>query len=119
MRRAAGRLKRAEEYGDCLTSPDGHYETWESWRRGRLTLALPALAPVIAATEYETWPRGRIVFDRTADRFVIYADRQLLTPPALTHIRTHFRLPAAQTVARTDPHYRNARRIAPIRDGTP
>ena len=27
-------LADAEPYGDCLTSPAGHYETWAAWRRG-------------------------------------------------------------------------------------
>ena len=104
-------LTAAEEYGDCLTSPAGHYETWQAWRRGQPKPPLPALASIIAADEYEHWPRGRIVLDRPAAKFILYADRQLLTAPRLAQIRTHFRLPRAQTIARTDPHYRSTRLI--------
>jgi hypothetical protein len=28
-------LADAEPYGDCLGCPDGHYEVWQTWRRGR------------------------------------------------------------------------------------
>jgi hypothetical protein len=59
-------LDQAEPYGDCLTYSPGHYKTWAQWRRDR-TLD-PACAP---------WPRGRIVFDRSRDLFVLYADRKL------------------------------------------
>jgi hypothetical protein len=27
-------LADAEEYGDCLTCPHGHYDLWEGWRTG-------------------------------------------------------------------------------------
>jgi hypothetical protein len=97
-------LAAGEEYGDCLTSPAGHHKTWEDWRRGQPKPPLSALAPVIVSDEYEDWPRGRIVYERTADRFVIYADRQLLTAERLVQIRAHFHLPAAHTVGCTDAH---------------
>jgi hypothetical protein len=35
---------------------------------------------IVQSYEYEVWPRGRIVFDRARDPFVLYADRKLLTP---------------------------------------
>jgi len=100
-------LAAADEYGDCLTSSAEHYKTWESWRRGRPVPPVPALAPIIAAHEYEQWPRGRVVYERPANRFVIYADQQLLGPQRLAQIRTLFHLPPQQTIVRTDLHYRS------------
>jgi hypothetical protein len=71
-------LDQAEPYGDCLTYSPGHYEAWAHWRRDRtVDSALRALA---RSYEYEDWPRGRIVFDRARDLFIIYADRKLMTP---------------------------------------
>jgi hypothetical protein len=70
-------LDRAEPYGDCLTCGPGHYETWAQWRRDRTVD--PALRAIARSDEYEDWPRGRIVFDRARDQFIIYADRKLLT----------------------------------------
>lgn len=106
-------LADGEAYGDCITSPAAHYDTWQGWRRGQPKPPLALLAPIIARDEYETWPRGRIVYEQTPDRFVVYADRQLLTPAWLAQITTHFRLPPDRTIPRSDLHYRNARTIGP------
>lgn len=74
-------LSDAESYGDCLTHPVGHYEL-----RERLQ-ALPFLAlkkrglPVeIKSTEYEHYPRGRVVYEKPSETFVIYADARLQVP---------------------------------------
>jgi hypothetical protein len=71
-------LDQAEPYGNCLTYGPGHYETWAPWRRDRTMN--PARRALVRSYEYEDWPRGRIVFDRSRDLFVLYADRKLLTP---------------------------------------
>ncbi len=104
-------MAAADAYGDRLTSPAERYQTWEGWRRGRPKLPLAELASLIVRDEYETWPRGRIVYDRPAGTFVIYADRQLLHPPHLDQIRTRFHLPPEQTVALTDLHYRSVHSV--------
>ena len=57
--------------------------------------------------EYEDWPRGRIVFDRSRDLFIIYADRKLLTPATIARIETHFHLPAERTEVQSDWHYQS------------
>ena len=85
-------LDQAEAYGDCLTYGPGHYETWDHWRRSRAVG--PALCATVLFYEYEDWPRGRIVFDRSRDLFIVYADRKLLTPATIARIETHFHLPA-------------------------
>ena len=54
-------LSEAERYGEFLTHPRGHYDVWEAWRqlgpRGLTKLKLPKL---IAWTEYEALPRGKV-----------------------------------------------------------
>jgi hypothetical protein len=84
-------LDQAEPYGDCLTYGPGHYETWTQWRRDGTVD--PALRTIIRSYDYEDWPRGRIVFDRSRNRFIIYADRKLLTPAMIARIETQFHLP--------------------------
>ena len=103
----------AEPYGDCLTFPDGHAEVWEAWRRRDLPLPAPVPRSIFAGTEYDDWPRGRVVYERPVRRFVVYADRQLLTAPRLARVRAAFALPAEGTVARGDPHYSRAARLPP------
>src|ERR1700682_6243958 len=88
-------LDQAEPYGDCLTYGPGHYETWAHWRRD--WTVDPALRALVRSYEYEDWPRGRIVFDRSRDLFVLYADRKLTTPATIARIATQFRLPGERT----------------------
>ncbi|OYV40913.1 MAG: hypothetical protein B7Z80_03295 [Rhodospirillales bacterium 20-64-7] len=103
-------LEAAEPYGDCLTCPLSHYDAWEGTKRGK-----PLLAPLdatvkrlIAASEYEDWPRGRVVYDGAAQKFIVYADRQIFQHA--TMVRAHFCLPQ-DAPFRTDPHYRNSKRL--------
>jgi hypothetical protein len=98
-------LDQAEPYGDCLTFSPGHYETWAHWRRDRS--AEPALRAIVRSYEYEDWPRGRIVFDRARDLFVLYADRKLLTTAMIARLKTQFHLPAERTEVQSDLHYQS------------
>ena len=98
-------LDQAEAYGACLTYGPGHYEIWAQWRRDRTVD--PALRALVRSHEYEDWPRGRIVFDRSRDQFILYADRKLLTPAMIARIETQFHLPAERTEIQTDLHYQS------------
>jgi hypothetical protein len=68
-----------------------------------LDTAAPALRALVRSYEYEAWPRGRIVFDRARDLFVLYADRKLLTPATIARIATQFHLPKERTEVQGDP----------------
>jgi hypothetical protein len=98
-------LDQAEPYGDCLTYGPGHYETWDHWRRDKTVN--PALRAIVRSYEYEDWPRGRIVFDRARDLFVLYADRKLMVPEMIARIETQFHLPADRTEIQSDFHARS------------
>ncbi len=102
---AACPLDQAEPYGDCMTYGPGHYETWAKWRRDKAVD--PALRALVRSHEYEAWPRGRIVFDRARDLFVLYADRKLLTPATIARLKTQFHLPAERTEVQSDFHYQS------------
>ena len=109
-------LDQAEPYGDCLTYGPGHYETWAQWRRDRTTK--PALRAIVRSYEYEDWPRGRIVFDRSRDLFVLYADRKLLTPAMIGCIQTQFHLPGDRTEVTSDIHYQSTETPNVLRSAT-
>jgi hypothetical protein len=98
-------LDQAEPYGDCLTYGAGHYETWTHWRRDRTVD--PALRAIVRSNEYEDWPRGRIVFDRARDLFILYADRKLLTSATIARIKAQFHLPEDRTKVQSDWHYQS------------
>ena len=57
--------------------------------------------------EYEDWPRGRIVFDRVRDLFILYADRKLPIPGTIARIETQFHLPEDRTEVQSDFHYQS------------
>ena len=100
-------LAEAEPYGDFLTHPGGHHDVWEGWRRlGPAGLARRGLPSLIAWHEYEHFPRGRVVFDTTTRRFILYADRKLQAPCVLHEVLRVFGLDPAWCLVRPDPHYR-------------
>ncbi len=100
-------LAEAERYGNFLTHPGGHYDVWERWRRLGLTgLARRSLPAAIVWHEYEHFPRGRVVFDTTTDRFTLYADRKLQAPATLPRVLHVFGLDSTRCAVRSDPHYR-------------
>ncbi len=98
-------LDQAEAYGDCLTYGPGHYETWAQWRRDRTVD--PALRAIVRSYEYEDWPRRRIVFDRSRNLFILYADRELMAPAMIARVKAQFHLPEEHTVVESDLHYQS------------
>ena len=107
-------ISESEPYGDMLTCPHGHYEVWEQWRKDARN-DRSALAFLIATDEYEEWPRGRIVYSSPHDRFVLYADAQILSRPdllAIIHERFGLRADRTQmTQPKRDSHYVSTRRL--------
>ena len=100
-------LAEAEPYGDCLTHANGHYELWEQWQaKGSAGLRALGYPTKIMSSEYEAWPRGRVVFENLGKLFVIYADRRLQAASTITAIVDAFGLAEAKYLVRSDPHYR-------------
>ena len=62
-------LSEAEPYGDHLTHPRGHIDVWEQWRLS---------GKVPAESEYEEFPRGRVMYNAKTRRFMLLADRCIL-----------------------------------------
>ena len=91
-----------------LSDPPGRpLRAWEQWHRlGGPRLAALGLPAQIASSEYDEWPRGRIVYEQPARRFVIYADRRLQAPDLIAAVRTAFGLTGAEAAVKSDLHYR-------------
>jgi hypothetical protein len=96
---------RSPPLPNCLTYGPGHYETWARWRGDRTVE--PTLRALVRSYEYEDWPRGRIVFDRPRDLFILYADRKFLTPEMIARIQAQFHLPEDCTDVKSDLHYQS------------
>ena len=100
-------LDTAEPYGDCLTHAAGHYERWQEWQLlGAPSLRALGFPEAIATTEYDDWPRGRIVYEFVLRHFVLYADRRLQKPEIIAALKEAFGLGDVEVVVRSDAHYR-------------
>ena len=100
-------LDEAERYGDCITHAAGHYERWQEWQAlGIAGLTSNGYPGSILSSEYDQWPRGRIVYETPTRRFVLFADRRLQKPGIIDALRAAFGLNQAGVIVRSDAHYR-------------
>jgi hypothetical protein len=107
-------LNGAEPYGRVLTCAHGHYEVWEQLRNATRPVQA-RFASLIATSEYEERPRGRVVYDPGCESFILYADPQILQRPGVVRaIRETFGLPADRTGSKGDAHYRSSRKLGNI-----
>jgi hypothetical protein len=105
-------LERAEPYGDMLTVDTGHFEYWSILaRRGVQALRGAGLPTAPVWSEYEEWPRGRVLYDRLARCFVIRADLQLHQPAFVRLVADRFGIGALSPLVLSDDHYRSVRRV--------
>ena len=100
-------IGRADAYGDCLTYDGGHSDHWDAWNdAGPTWLKEHQLPATICATEYDQHPRGRAIFDKTLNAFVIYADRRLHSASTIRRIVEEFGLQEEMVQVKSDLHYR-------------
>ncbi len=93
-------LSEAEAYDKHLNHPRSHIKVWEQLQR---------LGQAPRESEYEEYPRGRVVFDTPLTEFTLYADKCILDRKDLiAQIRDTFHLPKS-TKTGTDAHYRCSR----------
>lgn len=107
-------IAEASDYAGLKTHDRGHYEYWSSLARlGPRGLRLQGLPRVIATAEYETYPRGRIVYDPSRAHFTIYADRQLHKPTYIAWITALFDIPDGGYSVEGDQHYARSLPVGP------
>jgi hypothetical protein len=91
-------LDEAEPYGDHLTHSRSHIDVWEQWRLS---------AKVPRESEYEEFPRGRVMYNTKTQRFTLLADRCILRDKdVVSRIISELHLPGENTDKGTDEHYR-------------
>jgi hypothetical protein len=105
-------LAQAEQYGDFLTCPHGHYDVWERWRASSPT---GRIAAIVRDYKYEEWPRGRVVFNSIQGQFIVYADRQI-SQDELQRVLEYFGIPTGRVVSMRDGHYQSTRSLHTDRD---
>jgi hypothetical protein len=101
-------LGEAEPYGDHLTHPRSHIDVWEHWRLS---------GKVPGESEYEEYPRGRVLYNTKTQRFALLADRCILRDKSMVKkIMSELNLPGENTDKGTDAHYRCSACL-PVREG--
>jgi hypothetical protein len=90
-------LNEAESYGNHLGHPRSHIDVWKRYQQiGKAPLD----------SEYEEFPRGRVVYDTKTSRFTLLADACILKEKGLVaHIKKEMRL-SRNTKVGKDSHYR-------------
>lgn len=85
-----------------------HHARWQEWQALGGARRAAGYPDRIASTEYDQWPRGRIVYETPTHHFVIYADRRLQKPDIIDALKTAFGLTESELIVRirSDSHYR-------------
>jgi hypothetical protein len=90
-------LDQAEPYGEHLTHPRSHIDVWQQFQR---------LGKVPPESEYEEYPRGRVMHYPASGEFTVLADKCILARKDLiAEITKALHLPK-KTKLGGDPHYR-------------
>jgi hypothetical protein len=90
-------VTEAEPYGVCLNFPTSHIDRWAQ---------LQFAGKVSREAEYEEFPRGRAIYNRQHDEYLLLMDRCILKQPRFVHkIIRELHLPREKTKTGTDAHY--------------
>ena len=93
-------LAKAEAYGEHMIFSSSHLNYWAELQRA---------GTVSRETEYEEYPRGRVIYNTKAHKFTLMADKCIIKNKRLvTRIMSTLRLPKNTKVV-TDSHYRCAK----------
>lgn len=88
---------QGEEYGDFVNGKSDHCSYWMTIQRSN---------PAAAMYEYDQVPRGRVVYSKKDDKFIIYgSERFVRNDVQRGMVVTSFKLPLEKTVFRADEHY--------------
>lgn len=104
-------LIQGELYGDAITWGE-HYNFWQGLRSKKLP---HTWTQVPVWSEYDEWPRGRVIYQTKKEQFIVYADQKLLTETARQAIMKAFSLPTPDTYYYPDNHYKSVRIIPDLK----
>ena len=82
-----------------VDSPDTHIYVWESDPEFRLPFS------ELRELEYQSVPRGRVIFFKNQLVFKIYMDKTLFSEANKKHILEYFDLAESKVIWETDSHY--------------
>jgi hypothetical protein len=89
-------LGDGESYGDAINGPINHVTQWQVFQK---------LNPELRSLEYQSVPRGRVLFMKPTGEFHVYLDRVLDTQRNRKALLQAFELPKSSTRFLRDAHY--------------
>jgi hypothetical protein len=90
-------LNDAEQCGEFKNYEEDHIHLWKFLQRNGI---------VPPDSEYEDYPRGRVVYNTKTGSFMLFADRCILKDePMVEHLLDELHLPST-TKTESDPHYK-------------
>ena len=91
-------MRHGEEYGDFVN----YSSHWDLWR------AAQKAYPVLKDIEYDTFPRGRVVYNKNTHKYIIYMDPVLNNEIDIDLITDRFNLRSGSyLVDDKDEHYQS------------
>ena len=97
--KAIDTLKGQDAGIGLIDSPDQHSDIWENNKNFQSTF------PALIGMDYQDIPRGRIIFHKNKDYYIIYLDQTLINKPTKQLIRDFFNLQDQRCLWQTDFHY--------------
>lgn len=92
----------------------GHQEFWSNLACvGAKGLRRQGLPRSIAGATFDAYPRGRIEYDLSRERFVIYADRRIQDWTYTQYVVAFFGLPDGNFTVETDQRYTSDQPLGP------
>ena len=86
-------LDKADSYGDFLVSPFSHDSAWNNhFKKG-------------TDVDFDYYPRGRLIYSRSKNEYIIYIDKCLDSPEIIVDIRQSFQLDNVKCTVSFDEHY--------------
>ena len=88
---------------DSLGRVDTAFSHLTEWETNRIYLPRHKM---LLGTEYQQFPRGRVIYDTHQETFSLFADKSIITDtPLRLKVLEQFRLLKYSRIWRSDPHY--------------
>ena len=105
-------LPQATDYAGRQGHDRGHADLWDQLKGyGATGLRRLHLPTIIAASEFDDWPRGRAVHDPRQGWTFVYADARLHTPAFIRIIASALNLTPGSFIMGRDEHYARSRAV--------
>ena len=83
-----------------IDSPFTHIEEWETHH------IYLSFFKHLQGSEYQTYPRGRVIYNSLINQFYIYLDKTIFNKPTIKKITNAFELKEHKIKWLLDPHYK-------------